>query len=105
MHHPDGCMADSLEDNWVSTERGVRRIQVEELAKAKGLPSEWKDTSVALPRTAVVQAISVHLCMPVCDAIGEWCCPQHSLEDEGYSVATTVASTAPLMRHQRGAVP
>ena len=42
VYHPDECMVDSLDGNWVSTEQGVRKIQVAELAKAKGLPSEWK---------------------------------------------------------------
>ena len=95
VYHPDGCMVDSLEGNWVSTEKGVRRIQPEELAKAKGLPSEWKSKDCKLSRAEVAQSTSAHLWIPVADAIGEWCCPQHSLEDETWSVAPTEASTLP----------
>jgi hypothetical protein len=37
---PDGCLPDSI-GALVHTERGVRRLQSEELGKAKGIPEEW----------------------------------------------------------------
>ena len=37
---PQGCMPDDL-NTFVETEKGIRRLQVEELGKAKGIPGEW----------------------------------------------------------------
>jgi hypothetical protein len=37
---PDGCLPDSV-GVYIQTERGVRRLQMAELAKAKGVPSDW----------------------------------------------------------------
>jgi hypothetical protein len=37
---PDGCFPDSV-GALIVTDRGLRRLQGEELAKAKGVPSEW----------------------------------------------------------------
>ena len=100
IYHPTGCMVDSLDQQWIATEQGVRRIQVDELAKAKGLPSEWKQKHCQLSlkqqqlwAKTVAQATSLHSWVVVCDAIGEWCCPQHSLEEESWSVAPTEAMT------------
>jgi hypothetical protein len=37
---PDGCLPDKV-GALIETERGVRRVQGDELAKAKGVPTEW----------------------------------------------------------------
>ena len=87
--HPDGCMPDSLANTWVATDQGVRRLQVDELAKAKGLPSEWRDKDASLPVQVVAASTSAHSWIAVCDAIGDWCCPEHALEDDCFSVAPT----------------
>ena len=39
-----GPMPDSL-DSWVKVDKGVRRLQPEELAKGKGMPKGWQPTS------------------------------------------------------------
>jgi hypothetical protein len=39
IYDPQGPMPDTL-DSWVQVEKGFRRLQVEELAKAKGVPKE-----------------------------------------------------------------
>jgi len=37
---PDGCLPDKV-GALIETEQGVRRLQMDELARAKGVPSEW----------------------------------------------------------------
>ena len=91
--HPSGCMVDSLQDVWVATERGVRRLQAEELAKAKGLPSEWRNKDAPLSPKVVASATSLHSWVAVCDAIGDWCCPEHALDEDTFSTASTADLT------------
>ena len=68
---PDGCMPDNSEV-LVQTERGIRKLQIDELAKAKGLPSEWRDQEGKLPAEAVRRMTSIHTLVACCDTLAEW---------------------------------
>jgi hypothetical protein len=41
---PQGPMPDVL-GSWVQVDKGICRLQIEELAKAKGAPKEWQPIS------------------------------------------------------------
>jgi hypothetical protein len=56
---PDGCLPDSI-GCYIQTDRGVRRLQLSELAKAKGAPSGWIRQGHLTPR-AVNTMTDVHL--------------------------------------------
>ena len=101
--HPDGCMGDSM-DFWTDSDRGVRRLQVEELAKGKGLPSEWRDKAKLLPKETVAKATSLHLWMTVCDSVATWLREERQSDDApldttkrntGSVPSPTVTSTDP----------
>jgi hypothetical protein len=67
-----GAMPDQI-GAWVKTERGCRRLQHLELAKAKGLPPDWPSATAAdLPAKAIHAATCVHLMTAVGDSIMEW---------------------------------
>ena len=73
-------MGDSM-DFWTDSDQGVRRLQVEELAKGKGLPSEWKDKTKLLPKEAVAKATSLHLWTTVCDLVANWLRKERQSDD------------------------
>jgi len=66
VFHPDRCMPNDL-DCWVETERGTRRIQVQELTKAKGVPSEWTHRDTKLPSKVLLQSTGLHTLTQVMD--------------------------------------
>lgn len=71
---PQGPMPDAL-DSWVQVDKGIRRIQIEELAKAKGVPKEWQPASRKkrkLWRTVVSLLTVVHLWTAAMDSLGNW---------------------------------
>jgi hypothetical protein len=61
---------------WIQGNKGVRRLQHEELAKAKGVLSEWLKGGKLLRQFQVDQATCLHLWMAAMDTI----CP---LKEEG----------------------
>ena len=67
----EGVMPDDVH-SFLQTEKGVRRIQVDELAKAKGVPGEWRDKKVIMDKTTTLEATSIHILTAVCDQISEW---------------------------------
>ncbi|CAB9523251.1 unknown protein (Partial), partial [Seminavis robusta] len=69
-----GCMPDSV-GRWVFDGSRVRKLQLDELAKGKGVPGEWRDKSLELPYKAVVGATAVHIWTVVCDAVAGWLIP------------------------------
>ena len=75
QQHPiygsDGCMPNYL-GAWVQTDRGVRRLQIKELAKGKGLPSEWAQPDTSLIPACVVPATSTHVWSAICDSLRDW---------------------------------
>jgi hypothetical protein len=72
-----GPMPDEL-NVWVDTDRGIRRLQAGELAKAKGLPSEWKTQEALTNKGAswIQKATCSHLWAAVLDPVAEWLTPE-----------------------------
>jgi hypothetical protein len=71
---PQGPMPDAL-DSWVQVDKGMRRMQIEELAKAKGVPKEWQPASRkkrSLWRAVVSLLTVVHLWTAAMDSLGNW---------------------------------
>ena len=71
---PEGPMPDVL-DSWVQVDKGIRRLQVEELAKGKGVPKEWQPVSRKkrnLWRTVVSLITVAHLWTAAMDSLGDW---------------------------------
>jgi hypothetical protein len=68
--------------SWVQVDKGIRHLQIEELAKAKGVPKEWQPISRKkhkLWRTVVGQLTAGHLWTAAMDSLGIWlrkCSPQ-----------------------------
>ena len=63
-----GSMPDEI-DAWIATERGVRRLQSQELAKGKGLPSEWMSRTASVPRKPAQRSTSAHIWCAVGDSV------------------------------------
>jgi hypothetical protein len=61
-----GPMPDAV-NVWVRTERGVRRLLTEELAKAKGVPPQWFKGSKVKAQT-ITQSTCLHLWTTAMDA-------------------------------------
>jgi hypothetical protein len=60
-------------NGWIHVDRGIRRIQLEELSNAKGIPKSWIPTprkQRASWRSALVLATAIHLWTAVMDSIG-----------------------------------
>jgi hypothetical protein len=59
---------------WIRSERGIRRLQHEELAKAKGLPPEWMKGTDAKPlkQSLVGEATCLHLWTAAMDGLRSW---------------------------------
>jgi hypothetical protein len=61
---------------WINSERGVRRLQSQELAKAKGVPSEWitggSGSSRPLKSVDVGLCTGIHIWTAVMDSTLEW---------------------------------
>lgn len=56
---PDGCLPDSV-GTLIETEKGVRRLQAEELSRAKGVPTEWIQQELLTVR-AINQLTDLHI--------------------------------------------
>jgi hypothetical protein len=59
---------------WIRSERGIRRLQHEELAKAKGVPPEWLKGPETKPlrQTLVEGATCLHLWTAAMDGLRSW---------------------------------
>jgi hypothetical protein len=59
---------------WIRSDRGVRRLQHEELGKGKGVPSEWLKGTIRKPlkQAQVENATCIHLWTAAMDAIRPW---------------------------------
>ena len=82
IYDMDGCMPHSF-DNWIHTDRGVRRFQTMEMGKAKGVPGEWITKKTDLPRGLMLSSIPLHVWSVVCDSIGHWLQEQNITEGPG----------------------
>ena len=72
LYSSDGVMPDCVGAWIMDTDTGVHRLQTEELAKGKGLPSEWRSKDVPLPDEAIKEATCLHIWTAVCDTLGFW---------------------------------
>jgi site-specific DNA-cytosine methylase len=68
-HH--GRMPD-LTGCWVQSKRGVRRLQAQELAKAKGIPNDWLKAGCPLKDAVVRGCTGIHIWTAALDSILEW---------------------------------
>jgi hypothetical protein len=72
IHEHVGPMPDRP-NTWIRSERGVRRLQTSELAKAKGLPSEWTKKNVSkLEKSWVQHSTCLHVWTAVMDSVSTW---------------------------------
>ena len=69
---------------WIRSERGVRRLQHEELGKAKGVPPEWikGENRKPLRQTMVDEATCLHLWTASMDALRSWLEKEETLKSE-----------------------
>lgn len=77
VYDPEGCMPDAL-GSWVATDRGIRRLQADELAKAKGLPSEWRNKKLSIPPECTRPATALHIWTEICDSLSTWLKKPHT---------------------------
>ena len=75
---PDGSLPDSV-GALILTDRGIRRLLPEELAKAKGAPTEW--ISQGLGTRAINHLTSLHLWAAVAASIDNSTTPRVPLRD------------------------
>jgi hypothetical protein len=72
LHSSEGIMPDHI-GAWISdVDTGIHQLQAEELAKGKGLPSEWRTKDTPLPPTSVPNATCLHIWAAACDVLGHW---------------------------------
>ena len=64
---PDGCLPDKV-GALIETERGVRQVQGDELAKAKGVPMEWMMQDLLTVR-AIHRLTDVHIWAAVASSL------------------------------------
>ena len=91
---PEGCMPDKI-GSWVATDRGIRRLQAEELAKAKGLPSEWRNKQLSIPSESTSPATALHIWTEVCDSLSSWLKEPHLGTARGNLPSSEVPVTGP----------
>lgn len=78
IYGSEGIMPDFL-GSWIGDgDKGVRRLQASELAKAKGLPSEWLTKGAILEGKLIAEDTCLHIWSAVCDEIGRWLRPPAS---------------------------
>ena len=87
---------------WINSERGIRRLQSQELAKAKGVPNEWitgvSGSSRPLKNVEVGPCTGIHIWTAVMDATLNWLTRKKKWlkwmeKDEGTQVSTNDPSS------------
>ncbi len=109
-HH--GLMPD-LPGCWIASERGIRRLQSQELAKAKGVPNEWitggSGTSRPLTSVEVRNCTGIHVWTAAMDATLNWVGRKQKWlnrkASEPSAVPPTKAETSPDPRHEADVSP
>jgi hypothetical protein len=72
IYGTEGCMPDEI-GSWIADgTKGVRRLQVMEVAKGKGLPSEWLAKGAVIDPKVIAPETCLHIWTAVCDTIGHW---------------------------------
>jgi hypothetical protein len=66
-----GAMPDVV-GSWISTKKGIRRLQYEELAKAKGINDLVKFCDDKALRSTIRDSSGIHVWAAALDALGEW---------------------------------
>jgi hypothetical protein len=71
IYEREGPMPDAVNIG-VRSERGVRRLLTEELAKAKGIPSTWMKKGLKVKAPTITQSACLHLWTAAMDAARNW---------------------------------
>lgn len=72
IYGTEGCMPEEI-GSWIADGlKGVRRLQIMEVAKGKGLPGEWLAKGAAIDSRVVAEETCLHIWTAVCDEIGHW---------------------------------
>jgi hypothetical protein len=72
IYGTEGCMPHAI-GSWIADgTKGVRRLQIMEVAKGKGLPSEWLTKGAVIEAKVIVQETCLHIWTAVCDTLGQW---------------------------------
>ena len=71
VYNPEGCMPDRV-GSWINTEKGIRRLQPDELGKAMGVPSEWKTRERKFKVSNVEGVTDIHIWTAICDTLSVW---------------------------------
>jgi hypothetical protein len=58
--------------SWISTKKGIRQLQYEELAKAKGINDLVKSCDDKALRSTIRDSSGIHVWAATLDALGEW---------------------------------
>jgi hypothetical protein len=58
--------------SWISTQKGIRRLQYEELAKAKGIKDLVKSCEDKALRSTIRDSMGIHVWAAALDALGSW---------------------------------
>jgi hypothetical protein len=66
-----GAMPNAV-GSWISTAKGTRRLQYEELAKAKGINELLANCEDTKLRTTIRESAGIHLWAAALDALGQW---------------------------------
>jgi hypothetical protein len=71
IYEENGAMPEIIA-SWIGTEKGVRQLQCEELAKAKGMDVLLKDYHSVGTKRAIREGVGLHLWTAALDSIGSW---------------------------------
>jgi hypothetical protein len=72
IYSSQGIMPEHI-GSWIADgEKGVRRLQSAEVAKGKGVPSEWLTKGLELDNKVVAETTCLHIWSAVCDELGQW---------------------------------
>jgi hypothetical protein len=78
--------------SWISTRKGIRRLQYEELAKAKGINDLVESCEDKVLRSTIRDSMGVHVWAAALDALGSW---MQDPDDDDDTVSTTSVPSFP----------
>jgi hypothetical protein len=71
VYDATGLMPDRP-NTWIRSEKGIRRLQACEMAKAKGMPGEWTTKDLKWKNTWIQDSTSLHIWTTALGAVSEW---------------------------------
>jgi hypothetical protein len=72
IYSSQGTMPEHI-GSWIAEgKKGERRLQSAEVAKGKGVPSEWLTKGLELDNKAVAETTCLHIWSAVCNEVGQW---------------------------------